>query len=196
MSFFYLGFAPLIVYSLGFGEALLGGEYIEKRVRGLVVVFMMIALYVWGRDYLRELFPQIAFLVDLALFVVVSLIVVLVVGRYFMGGDLEPFLIGEWERHEARERIMKDDVFKEAGEIIHEFVIRRNKLPLLAYLSYYGSKVYGSPDELMRIIEPLVKYEDTSHSFLTPGWLVKKYERQDMERRIKVVEEIIGRLRG
>ncbi|ASJ02198.1 hypothetical protein A3L09_02405 [Thermococcus profundus] len=194
--FFYLGFAPLVVYSLGFGEALLGGDYIEKRAKGLIIAFVLIALYVGGRDYLRELFPEIAFLIDLALFVAVSVVVLLIVGRYFMGSDLEPFLLGEWEKHEARVKIVKDEALREAKNAIDEFVVRKNKLPLIAYLSYYGSRAYGSPDALMEVIKPLVEYEGTSYSSLTPGWLVKKYERQDMERRIRIVEEIIGRLRG
>lgn len=193
---FYLGFAPLIVYVMGFGEALAGGSYIEKRAKGLTLAFVLVALYVWGRDYLRVLIPQWAFLIDLALFLVVSVVVLLIVGRYFMSSDIEPFLLGEWEKHEARIRIAEDETLREARKLIEEFVVRKNKLPLLAYLAYYGSKVYGSPSSLEELLRPLVEYRDTPRSSLTPGWLVRKYEREDMERRIKIVEKIIGRLKA
>ncbi|NJE07173.1 hypothetical protein E3E31_01205 [Thermococcus sp. M39] len=192
----YLGFAPLLVYIFAFLESLAGESFLERHAKGLIIAVGLILIYGWGREYLSVYFPELAFFIDIALLGITLGIIALLLSRFLSSPDIEGYLIGEWEKHEARVKISEDNTLKEARELIDDFVVHKKKLPLLAYLSYYGSKVLSSPEELEKLIEPLAEYHETPRSSLTPGWLVKKYERIDMERRIKIVEEVIRRLKG
>ena len=188
---FYIGFVPLLTYIASFIGALLGSDYVEKRAKGVALGLSLLFGYVWGRRYIMKLIPEWAPFIDIAVFSILVGIALLVASNLTVSKNIEPFLVGEWKKHEARIKIQEDQALKGARKLIEEFVIRKNKLPLLAYVSYYGSRVVGNSEELSRLIEPLVEYSPTSYSSLTPGWLVKKYEKLDMERRIEVVEKII-----
>jgi len=189
-AFLYAAFASLMAYTLITLEHLgiLGGHFIERNLKGVVLIFGLIGLYVNLRPFIVENYPQLAFYFEWGALVVLVVFSSLAVYRHFSSRNLENYLVGEWKKHEGEFSILGEEEFEDAKRAIENFVIHGKKASLIAFLTYYGLKAFPDRGNVERIIAPIVVHREEKYSIFTPGWLVMDDYSRNLEKRIELVK--------
>ncbi|WP_457743131.1 hypothetical protein [Thermococcus sp.] len=164
-------------------------EELKESVLGFALLGGGVGAYISLRNYLLQVNPKLVLYSEwIALVVALVGAIGIVAGR---GEDPEKYLeelLAERPgiRLPANERIEK---------AVREFLVKGRKAELLSYVAFYGSRTFGSREELLRLIEKLSEYEPKSSGVLTPIWLRRNILKGELERREKLVREIFEALK-
>lgn len=194
--FLYAGVALL----LGYAGAELGqrghvwAEILERNLIGVGILGGILGLYASVRGNLSESHPELVFYGEWLVLVLGVLFAGSMVYSYVAGRDPESYLLAQWRRHEAKAVEKFDPELIRARKAIEDFVVRGRKGPLLAFISYYGARLFENRGEFERLVSLIADYEGKRTSVLTPLWIRRHYERRELERRIQIVEEVFGKL--
>lgn len=194
-AFIYSGIAVLVAYAAVTleHEGIIPGHFVERNLIAIALVAGTVGLYRNVRPYARENFPELAFYVDWGLIALAVLLAALALHAHFSKENIENYLVGEWRKHESSFQVRADEEFEDAKRAIEEFIVRKKKAPLLAFLTLYGGRVMGRK-KVLELIEPIAEYREEEPSPLTPGWLRRRYEKKKLEERVKLVEEALKKI--
>ncbi len=79
-------------------------------------------------------------------------------------------------------------------EAVREFVLTGRKTDLVSYIAYYGRDALPTREELKRVLSRIEDYSETRIPKLMPRWLKRRYVLKEVERRKKLVEEVLGEI--
>ncbi len=79
-------------------------------------------------------------------------------------------------------------------EAIRKFVLTGRKTDLISYMAYYGRDALSTREELKRALSKIEDYRETDVPRVMPRWLKKRYALKEVERRKKLVEEVLGEI--
>ena len=74
---------------------------------------------------------------------------------------------------------------------IKEFILTGRKAALISYIAYYGRDALPTKEELRRVLSKISEYREYRIPKLMPHWLKKRYAQKEVERRRKLVEEVL-----
>lgn len=197
-AFLYAAVASAVVYPLIALEhsSLIGSRFVERNATGIIVLFMLLGLYVGLRPYILENYPRYVFYLEWGILSLATLLAAIAVQNHLSASNLESYLIGEWKKHSMEISTIGDEEFEHVKKAIEDFVVHKKKGPLVTFLTYYGIKAFGNIEAVRDIVEPIVDYEEERYSVFTPNWLVKKKEREHLQRRLQLVKLAIEKIEG
>lgn len=192
----YASVASVVVYTLAALESLgiIGGKFIERNASGIILLFMILGLYSGLRPFILQEYPGYEFYLQWGAIGLATLLAAAVVQNHLSAASLENYLVGEWNKHRMELSIIEDKEFERVRQAVEDFVLRKKKGPLVVFLTYYGIKAFGNISMVREITEPIVDYTEEGYSVFTPGWLVRRREREYLERRINLVKSAIEKI--
>jgi hypothetical protein len=192
----YAAVASVVVYSLAALErsGLTGSRFLERNASGVVLLFAILGLYLGLREYILQMYPDYEFYLRWAAIGTATLLAAVAVQSHLSAASLENYLVGEWNRHSMEFSMIRDKEFERVKKAMEEFVLRKKKSELVLLLTYYGIKAFGDIEMVREITEPIIEYRDEGYSIFTPSWWVRKKEREQMERRINLVNSALQKI--
>ncbi|WP_226996558.1 hypothetical protein [Thermococcus sp. 5-4] len=192
-------YAGLFLF-LGYSVAELGERYpwtepVERNLLGLGALGAILGLYVAVRGSLSESHPELVFYGEWLVLLLGVIAAGSMVYSYISEKDPEAYLLSQWRKHEAKTVEKLGPELSEAMEAVEDFVVRGKKGPLVAFIAYYGSRLFDDRKRFEALVEKIADYRARQTSRLTPLWIRHAYERRELERRIKIVEEVFDELR-
>lgn len=102
--------------------------------------------------------------------------------------------VGEWVRHIQEISTYRGERLAELTSAMEEFVGRgrKERLILLLSLLLYGEDLEEM--EIERLLSPLLEHRDSSKPLLSVKGRIEILERRDVERRSRVLEEVVERI--
>lgn|GEM_PF-2956202 len=188
--FLFLGYLGL---ELGKGAA--WTSPIERNLLGLGITGAIIGLYITVRDSLGSKYPSLVFYGEWLALLLAALTAGLIVYSYVSENDPEAYLVSQWRKHKAGTLEKLAPEFAEAHSAIEDFVVHGRKGKLIAFIAYYSSRLPTSREQFEAIIRKIADYENRKPSILTPLWIKRLQEKRELERRIKLVNEVFEELR-
>lgn len=169
---------------------ILGGDFFRRNILGFILVGLLLGIYYIEIPGVTEF---ISFIIKLS-----SLFLALAISAYIALSlpskkSKEEVIFGELE-HEVEILTSGDELLQKAEELVKEFVFRGDKLGILAYIALNAAKAGIKEDTLKEILRPIVEYERRRYSALAPRWWIRKMEKREIERRKKIIEEILRRI--
>ncbi len=76
-------------------------------------------------------------------------------------------------------------------EVVREFILSGRKAGLISYIAHYGRDALSTRKDLERVLSKIDDYREARIPKLMPPWLKRAYARREVERRRKIVEEIL-----
>ncbi|MHA1632278.1 MAG: SoxR reducing system RseC family protein [Candidatus Freyarchaeota archaeon] len=195
-AFLYATVASMVVYILVAVErsGLIGSRFVERNATGIILLFILLGLYVGLRPYILENYPRYVFYLEWGTLGLATLLAAIAVQNHLSTTNLENYLVGEWKKHSIEISIVGDEEFEHVKKAVEDFVVRKKKSSLVKLLTYYGIKALGDIEAVEELIEPIVEYEEDCYSVFTPNWLVKKRERERLQRRLQLVKSAIKKI--
>ncbi len=194
--FSYAGLFLLLAYALSeMAEKHPWAEPVERNILGIGALGGLLGLYAAVRSSLAESHPELVFYGEWLVLILGVAIAGSMAYSYVAERDPEEYLLSQWRRHEAETLGRLDPEMATARKAVEDFVVRGRKGPLVAFLSYYGGRLFGDRAEFEELISRIADYEGKRTSPLTPPWIRRRYERAELERRRKLVEEVLDELR-
>lgn len=192
-------YAGLFLF-LGYAVAELGERYpwtepIERNLLGLGALGAILGLYVAVRGSLSQSHPEIVFYGEWLVLLLGVIAAGSIVYSYVSEKDPEAYLLSQWRKHEAKTVKKLGPELSEAMEAVEDFVVRGRKAALVAFIAYYGSRLFDDRKRFEALIGKIADYKTRQTSRLTPLWIRHAYERRELERRTKIVEEVFEELR-
>lgn len=192
-------YAGLFLF-LGYSVAELGERYpwtepIERNLLGLSALGAILGLYVAVRGSLSESHPELVFYGEWLVLLLGVIAAGSMVYSYISEKDPEEYLLSQWRKHEAKTVEKLGPELAEASRAIEDFVVHGRKGPLVAFIAYYGSRLFDDRKRFEALVEKIADYKGRQTSRLTPLWIRHTYERRELERRIRIVEEVFEELR-
>ncbi len=192
-------YAGLFLF-LGYAVAELGERYpwtepIERNLLGLGALGAILGLYVAVRGSLSQSHPEIVFYGEWLVLLLGVIAAGSMVYSYVSEKDPEAYLLSQWRKHEAKTVKKLGPELSEAMEAVEDFVVRGRKAALVAFIAYYGSRLFDDRKRFETLIGKIADYKARQTSRLTPLWIRHAYERRELERRAKIVEEVFEELR-
>ncbi|NJE05380.1 hypothetical protein E3E36_04330 [Thermococcus sp. M36] len=170
-------------------------EMIERNIIGIGVLGGILGLYVSVRGSLGRSHPELVFYGEWLVMVLGVAAAGAVVYSYIVEKDPEEYLLSQWRRHESRVLEKTGSELARAREAVEDFVIRGKRGPLITFITYYGAPLFDDREDFGRLVSKIADYEGKKTSLLTPVWIRRHYERRELERRARIVEEVFGELR-
>lgn len=165
-------------------------EELKGSVLGFALLGGGVGAYLSVRNYLLRVNPKLALYSEwIALVVALVGAIGIAAGR----GEKPEEYLEELLAERPRMRLPADERIEKA---VREFLVGGRKAELLSYVAFYGSRTFGSREELLRLIEKLSEYEPKRPGILTPLWLRRSILKKELERREKLVREIFDALKG
>lgn len=195
--FLYSGIALLLAY-LGAELSQRGhpwAEFVERNILGIGILGGILGLYVSVRGSLSESHPELVFYGEWLVLVLGIAAAGSIVYSYVAERDPEAYLLSQWKRHEAKTLERMGPELARAREAVEDFVLRGRKGPLLGYLAYYGAPLFEDRKKFEALIGKIADYRGREVSPLMPLWIRRAYERDELERRAGIVEEVFRELR-
>ncbi|WP_297092979.1 hypothetical protein [Thermococcus sp.] len=192
-------YAGLFLF-LGYAVAELGERYpwtepIERNLLGLGALGAILGLYVAVRGSLSQSHPEVVFYGEWLVLLLGVIAAGSMVYSYVSEKDPEAYLLSQWRKHEAKTVKKLGPELSEAMEAVEDFVVRGRKAALVAFIAYYGSRLFDDRKRFEALIGKIADYKARQTSRLTPLWIRHAYERRELERRTKIVEEVFEELR-
>lgn len=192
-------YAGLFLF-LGYAVAELGGRYpwtepVERNLLGIGALGAIMGLYAAVRGNLSESHPDIVFYGEWLALLLGVVVAGSMVHSYVGEKDPEAYLLSQWRKHEAKTVKKLGPELVEASKAVEDFVVRGRKGPLVAFIAYYGSRLFDDRKRFEALIGKIADYRGRQTSRLTPLWIRHAYERRELERRIRIVEEVFEELR-
>ncbi|ASJ07701.1 hypothetical protein A3L11_00010 [Thermococcus siculi] len=195
--FSYAGTAFLIGYAVaGMAERHPWAEPVERNLLGIGLLGGVLGLYASVRGTLAESHPELVFYGEWLVLVLGVAIAGSIAYSYVAEKDPEDYLLSQWKRHEAKTIERLGPEMGEARRAIEDFVVRGKKGPLLTFISYYGAGLFGDRERFGRIVSAIADYEGRRTSPLTPLWIRRRIERAELERRTRLVNDVLRELRS
>jgi hypothetical protein len=130
-----------------------------------------------------------------------------VIGEYMLNKFLSDFkdsselalkdeILKDFKIHEVKIENNYDKIYKSTNKIINDFINYGKKSDLITYVVYYSLKCNYDIDKISKLIEKIVDHKDEKPTILTPGFIEKKIYRNNMQKREKLIEEILNSLEG
>ncbi|WP_148882132.1 hypothetical protein [Thermococcus aciditolerans] len=195
-AFLYAAAASVVVYALVVAErsGLIGSRFVERNAAGIILLFVLLGLYAGLRPYMLENYPQYVFYLEWGTIGFATLLAAMAVQNHLSAANLENYLVGEWKKHSMEISITGDEEFERVKGAVEDFVLRKKKGPLVTFLTYYGIKAMGNIEAVRELTEPIVEYEEECYSVFTPNWLIRKRERERLQRRLQLVKSAIEKI--
>ena len=192
-------YAGLFLF-LGYSVAELGERYpwtepVERNLLGLGALGAILGLYAAVRGSLSESHPELVFYGEWLVLLLGVITAGSMVYSYISEKDPEKYLLSQWKKHEAKTVERLGPELAEASRAVEDFVVRGRKGPLLTFIAYYGSRLFDDRKRFGALVEKIADYRERQTSRLTPLWIRHAYERRELERRIRIVEEVFEELR-
>ncbi|ASJ11311.1 hypothetical protein A3L12_03915 [Thermococcus sp. P6] len=188
--FLFLGYAAAEL-----GEGHPWAEPIERNLLGMGILGGILGLYATVRESLIESHPSMVFYGEWLALLLGVIVAGSMVHSYVGEKDPEGYLLSQWKRHEAETMRKLGPEMRETRKAVEDFVVRGRKGPLLAFIAYYGSRLFDERRRFEALIGKIADYRAREVSRLTPLWIRRAYERRELERRAGIVEEVFGELR-
>ena len=194
--FSYAGLFLFLGYSIAeLGERYPWTEPVERNLLGLGALGAILGLYVAVRGSLSESHPELVFYGEWLVLLLGVIAAGSMVYSYISEKDPEEYLLSQWRKHEAKTVEKLGPELAEASRAIEDFVVHGRKGPLVAFIAYYGSRLFDDRKRFEALVEKIADYRARQTSRLTPLWIRHAYERRELERRIRIVEEVFEELR-
>ena len=183
--FLYTGISLFVAYAL----SELGIRFFEENALGFGILGGLFGLYASMGGTLLETHPELVFYAEWLILFLGVLIAGNIVYSLVSRTDPEEYLLRLWE--EGRPF---DPELKAIERAVQEFVIRGRRGPLVAFLAYYGGRLFGTRAEFEELVSRVADYEPEKTSPLTPAWIRRRRERAELARRMRIVEEVLDEL--
>ncbi|WP_246454753.1 hypothetical protein [Thermococcus camini] len=170
-------------------------EVIERNLLGIGALGGVLGLYVSVRGELSESHPELVFYGEWLVLVLGVVLAGSMVYSHVAEHDPERYLLEQWRRHEAKTLERLGPEMMEARRAVEDFVVRGRRGPLVAFVTYYGARLFGDREEFGALISKVADYEGKTVSPLMPLWIRRRYERAELERRERIVKEVFEGLR-
>ncbi|NJE04001.1 hypothetical protein E3E27_07660 [Thermococcus sp. MV11] len=170
-------------------------EPVERNLIGVGVLGGALGLYASFRGTLSESHPSLVFYGEWLALLLAVITAGSLVHAHVSGSDPEEYLISQWRRHESKTARKLGKELENASKAIEDFVVRGRRGPLTAFLAYYGARVFEEREEFEELVARIADYEGRKTSPLTPPWIRRVIERRELERRARIVEEVLEELR-
>ena len=194
--FSYAGLFLFLGYSIAeLGERYPWTEPVERNLLGLGALGAILGLYVAVRGSLSESHPELVFYGEWLVLLLGVIAAGSMVYSYISEKDPEEYLLSQWRKHEAKTVEKLGPELAEASRAVEDFVVHGRKGPLVAFIAYYGSRLFDDRKRFEALVEKIADYKGRQTSRLTPLWIRHAYERRELERRIRIVEEVFEELR-
>ncbi len=194
--FSYAGLFLFLGYSIAeLGERYPWTEPVERNLLGLGALGAILGLYTAVRGSLSESHPEIVFYGEWLVLLLGVIAAGSMVYSYISEKDPEAYLLSQWRKHEAKTVKKLGPELAEASKAVEDFVVRGKKAALVAFIAYYGSRLFDDRKRFEALIGKIADYRGRQTSRLTPLWIRHAYERRELERRIRIVEEVFEELR-
>ncbi len=149
-------YAGLFLF-LGYAVAELGERYpwtepIERNLLGLGALGAILGLYVAVRGSLSQSHPEIVFYGEWLVLLLGVIAAGSMVYSYVSEKDPEAYLLSQWRKHEAKTVKKLGPELSEAMEAVEDFVVRGRKAALVAFIAYYGSRLFDDNRDIRREI--------------------------------------------
>ncbi|NJE60651.1 hypothetical protein E3E51_02610 [Thermococcus sp. 21S7] len=194
--FSYAGLFLFLGYSIAeLGERYPWTEPVERNLLGLGALGAILGLYASLRGSLSESHPGLVFYGEWLVLLLGLIAAGSMVYSYISEKDPEEYLLSQWRKHEAKTVKKLGPELAEASRAVEDFVVRGKKGPLVAFIAYYGSRLFEDRKRFEALVEKIADYRAKQTSRLTPPWIRHAYERRELERRTRIVEEVFEELR-
>ncbi|AFK22105.1 hypothetical protein Py04_0503 [Pyrococcus sp. ST04] len=181
----------LVGYSLATLEAfnILGGEVFRQNAVGISLIGLLLGIYFIT---IPGIPPLVEFLIRIS-----SLILALGFSAYVASQipsqrkDIEGI---PKEVKSELEELAKDEFIERAEDILKSFVLEGRKERIIAYIALNAAKAGIGEEALEEIIGPIVNYSKKRYSIFAPKWWINRMEKREVEKRKKIVDEVMRRL--
>lgn len=192
--FLYLSLIIALVYILAAVEKVMGGSgFLEENIMGVIAISVLLIGYGFLKHYFRTTLGRYYIYIEWAVVLASLVIVSSMITSYFSRQDFSEYLVGAWKRHEAELGLVEDEELKNARAAVQAFVVEGDASALVAFLTSYLKTM--PREKLEGLLRPLVTYCPKPLGIWTPPWLVKKMKESELERRVKLVKELLSTLK-
>ncbi|WP_370456686.1 hypothetical protein [Thermococcus sp. MAR1] len=194
--FSYAGLFLFLGYSIAeLGERHPWTEPVERNLLGLGALGAILGLYTAVRGSLSESHPELVFYGEWLVLLLGVIVAGSMVYSYVNEKDPEAYLLSQWRKHKAKTVKKLGPELAEASKAVEDFVVRGKKAALVAFIAYYGARLFDDRKKFEALIGKIADYKGRQTSRLTPLWIRHAYEKRELERRIRIVEEVFEELR-
>ncbi len=174
------------------------GEYFSRKIGSLAFVGFLAGLYVVLREHIYRagLHPTLITLFEVTSLIIGLIIVFEGIYSHFRREGIERYIRERWVRHRAEIFPAMDKRFIELYRAVEDFIVGSRRENLLVQTVLILSKNNVPPHRISEIIKPLVYHRDEEAPILSFRWYKKMVERRNMDKRIKVVKNIIDMSRS